>query len=182
MPFRLCPLGCGHFLSVDEGHDCCLQCLGLQHAEDAFMDDSCACCGHMSITSLWSGFFFLKGLAPSAATRPGLSGSSSGPLTGALGDLRVTVRASPPGPSHGPLTPRAANVPSGSRVISLVRPMGWPAFNSVRRPKIRYRSQHRGMGLYPLRIKVRRGCPPRCCRHCRTGPRVDGHACPDSRE
>ncbi len=42
---------------------------------------------------------FLKGLAPSAATRPGLSGSSRGPPAGALGD------------PHRPLTPHTANVP-----------------------------------------------------------------------
>ncbi len=41
----------------------------------------------------------MKGLAPSAATRAGLSGSSRGPPADALGDLRVTVRASPPGTS-----------------------------------------------------------------------------------
>ncbi len=42
----------------------------------------------------------MKGLAPSAATRAGLS-SSRGSPAGALGDLRVTVRASPPGtPPH----------------------------------------------------------------------------------
>ncbi len=33
---------------------------------------------------------------------------------------------------HGPLTPHAANIPSGSRGISLVRPTGHPAFHSVR--------------------------------------------------
>ncbi len=38
----------------------------------------------------------MKGLAPSAATRAGLSASRGSPA-GALGDLRVTVRASPPG-------------------------------------------------------------------------------------
>ncbi len=38
----------------------------------------------------------MKGLAPSAATRAGLS-ASRGSLAGALGDLRVTVRASLPG-------------------------------------------------------------------------------------
>ncbi len=97
MPFHLCPLGWGHFLSADDGHDRSLQCLGLQHAEDAFMDDSCACCGHMSMNSLWFRLSFLKGLARSATTRPGLSGSSRGPSDGALGDLRVTVSASPPG-------------------------------------------------------------------------------------
>ncbi len=39
----------------------------------------------------------MKGLAPSAATSADLSGSSRGSPADALGDLRVTVRASPPG-------------------------------------------------------------------------------------
>ncbi len=99
MPFRPCPSGCVHFLSADDGRDRCLQCLGFQNAEDAFVDDSCACCGRMSMISLRSRLSSLKGLAPSAATRTGLSGSSRGPPAGALGDLRVTVRASPPGTS-----------------------------------------------------------------------------------
>ncbi len=43
MPFHPCPSGCGRFLSADDGHDRCLQCLGFQHAEDAFVDDSCVC-------------------------------------------------------------------------------------------------------------------------------------------
>ncbi len=97
MPFRPCPSGCGRFLSADDGHDRCLQCLGFQHAEDAFVDNSCACCGRMSMISLRSRLSFMKGLAPSAATRAGLSGSSRGSPADALGDLRVTVRASPPG-------------------------------------------------------------------------------------
>ncbi len=97
MPFRPCPSGCDRSLSADDGHDRCLQCLGFQHAEDAFVNDSWACCGHMSMTSLRSRFSFLKGLAASAATHAGLSGSSRGSTAGALGDLRVTVRASPPG-------------------------------------------------------------------------------------
>ncbi len=97
MPFRPCPSGCGRFLSADDGHDRCLQCLGLQHAEDAFLDDSCVCCGRMSMISLQSRLSFMKGLAPSATTRDGLSGASRG--SPALGDLRVTVRASSPGTS-----------------------------------------------------------------------------------
>ncbi len=40
MPFRPCPSGCGRVLSADDGHDRCLQCLGLRHAEAAFVDDS----------------------------------------------------------------------------------------------------------------------------------------------
>ncbi len=42
----------------------------------------------------------MKGLAPSAATRADLSGSSRGSPADALGGLRVTVRASPPGTSY----------------------------------------------------------------------------------
>ncbi len=100
MPFRPYPSGCGRFLSADDGHDRCLQCLGFQHAEDALVDDSCACCGWcMSMISLRSRLSFMKGLAPSAATRAGLAGSSRGSPADALGDLRVTVRASPPGTS-----------------------------------------------------------------------------------
>ncbi len=93
MPFRPCPSGCGRFLSADDGHDRCLQCLGIQHSEDAFVYDSFACCGRMSMISLQSRLSFLKGLAPSDATRGGLSASRGSPA-GALGDLRVTVRAS----------------------------------------------------------------------------------------
>ncbi len=94
MPFRPCPSGCGRFLSADDGHDRCLQCLGRRHAEAAFVDDSCVCCGRMSMISLRSRLSFMKGLAPSAATRADLSGSSRGSPADALGDLRVTVIAS----------------------------------------------------------------------------------------
>ncbi len=99
MTFRPCPSGCSRFLSADDGHDRCLQCLGRRHAEAAFVDDSCACCGRMSMISLRSRLSFMKGLAPSAATRADLSGSSRGSPADDLGDLRVTVRASPPGTS-----------------------------------------------------------------------------------
>ncbi len=133
MSFRPCLLGCGRLLSVKDGHERCLQCLSFQHTEDAFVDDSCACCGRMSMTSLQSRLSLLKGLAPSATTRAGLSGSSRGPLVGALGDLRVTVRASPLGTS-----------PRTSYSSCSERPVRDPAFNSVR----------------PLRKKVWRGCPP----------------------
>ncbi len=97
MPFCPCPSGCGRFLSADDGHDHCLQCLGRRHAEAVFVDDSCVCCGRMSMISLRSRLSFMKGLAPSAATRADLSGSSRGSPADALGDLRITVRASPPG-------------------------------------------------------------------------------------
>ncbi len=50
------------------------------------------------LRDLRSRLSFMKGLAPSAATRAGLSASRGSPAD-ALGDLRVTVRASPPGTS-----------------------------------------------------------------------------------
>ncbi len=53
----------------------------------------------MSMISLRSRLSFVKGLAPSAATHADLSGSSRGSPADALGNLRVTVRASPPGTS-----------------------------------------------------------------------------------
>ncbi len=122
MPIHPRLLGCGRFLSADDGHDRCLQCLGIQHTEAAFVDDSCACCGRMNMTSLRSRLSFLKGLAPSAATRPGLSGSSRGPPAGALGDLRVTVRASPlgssPRTSYSSRSERPVRLPGDFAVFS----------------------------------------------------------------
>ncbi len=76
---------------------------------------------------------------------------------------------------HGPLTPHAVNVPSGSRVISLVRPTGCPEFNSVRHLRTGCRSQLWGMGLRPLRMKVRWGCPLWCYRQSHTGSSI---SCP----
>ncbi len=46
-------------------------------------------------------------------------------------------------------------------MISLVPPTGRPAFHSVRHPRIGCRSQHWGMGLRPLRMKVWWNCLPR---------------------
>ncbi len=155
--FRPCPSGCDRSLSADDGHDRCLQCLGFQHAEDSFVDDSCACCGRMSMISLRSRLSFLKGLAPSAATRAGLSASRGSPAD-ALGDLRVTVRASPPGtPPRTSYSSRSehpvwfpgdfAGPSHGAPSISSGAP-------SVDRMSIAASGD--GMGM-----KVRWGCPPR---------------------
>ncbi len=40
-PFRPFSLGCGRFLSSVDSHDRCLQCLGFQHVEAAFVDGLC---------------------------------------------------------------------------------------------------------------------------------------------
>ncbi len=147
------------FLSSVNGHDRCLQCLGIQHTEAAFVDGSCFYCERMTMKTLRSHLSFLKrkGADPSATTFPGFSATSRGMPASALGDLSVTVRASP----HGPLTPLAALVLCGSRVILLGRLSAVPAFHPVLRRRIRCQWQHQGMGYHPLRMKIWRGSPPR---------------------
>ncbi len=86
------------FVSADDGHHRCLQCLASNTPKMRSWMTHAPVVG-ICMTSLRSRISFLNGLAPSAATRGGLSGSSRGPPDGALGDLRVTVRASPPGRS-----------------------------------------------------------------------------------
>ncbi len=71
MPFCPCPFGCGRFLSADDGHDRCLQCLGFQHAEDAFVDDSCACCGALSLAQPGRDEGCRKGTLPRRPHLPG---------------------------------------------------------------------------------------------------------------
>ncbi len=44
MPFRPCVSGCGRYLAPGDGHDRCLSCLGIEHAEAAFVDESCPHC------------------------------------------------------------------------------------------------------------------------------------------
>ncbi len=172
MPFCPCPSGCCRFLSADDGHDRCLQCLGFQHGEDAFVDDSCACCGRLSMILLRSRLSFMKGLAPSAATRTGLSASRGSPAS-ALGDLKVTVRASPLG------TPPRTSY--SSRSEHPVRFLGDFAGLSYGAPSISFGAPAvnrmsiaaSGDGLTSSEDE---GAPLGCCRHRRTGPRADGHA------
>ncbi len=117
---------------------------------------------------------FVKRGSPSAATRPVPLWLSREPPASALGELMVTIRASPPDQCpHGPLI---AIILFGSQVISLVRLAGLPAFHSVHPRRIRSRSQHQGMGYHPPRMKIRWGCPPWVL-----SP-VDSHACPGSHE
>ncbi len=68
-------------------------------------DDSCVYCECMSMNSLRSRLTFVKRGSPSAATPSQyLSGSSREPPASALGELMVTIRASPPDQCpHGPL-------------------------------------------------------------------------------
>ncbi len=70
---------------------------------------------------------------------------------------------------HGPLTPHAANIPSGSRVISLVCPTGRPAFHSVQPSVDRMSIAASGDGFTSSEDEGAVGAAPLGC---------DGHVCP----
>ncbi len=79
--FRPCPLGCGRFLSSVDSHDRCLQCLGIQRAEAAFVDGLCARSERITMAALRSRLSLLTGMggAPSVTTRAGFSAMSRAP-------------------------------------------------------------------------------------------------------
>ncbi len=115
MSYHPCVSGCGRSLAPQDGHDHCLTCLGIQHAEEAFVDGSCSSCGDMTISELRNRLRCVKhgGVPlplPRSGVRPGTKrgGTASG---GVRGDLRITVRASPSGGSHPAGTPQPAGVP-----------------------------------------------------------------------
>ncbi len=63
------------FLASVDSHNRCLQCLGIQHAEAAFVDGSCLYCECITIAMLRSRLTFLKGKGadPSATNCPDFS-------------------------------------------------------------------------------------------------------------
>ncbi|CAM4464261.1 unnamed protein product [Leuciscus chuanchicus] len=109
MSFRLCVSGCRRSLAPADGHSSCLSCLGIQHAEAAFVDSSCSHCGNMTISVLRSRLAYLKGGAvPSPMPRSSVYSAPQNRPTSVhdQGDLRVTVRASPS--SQPPRAPHAS--------------------------------------------------------------------------
>ncbi len=82
MSYHPCVFGCGRYLAPQDSHDCCLTCLGIQHAEEAFMDGSCTSCGDMTILELRNRLRYVKHLPlPRSGVRPGTRGgtASGGP-------------------------------------------------------------------------------------------------------
>ncbi|KAL0168630.1 hypothetical protein M9458_036852, partial [Cirrhinus mrigala] len=77
MPFRPCPTGCGFYLSPNDRHDRCVQCLGREHAEAAFAEGGCQNCDDMPLGTLRSraAFFSKKPRRHSTASRSGPSTS-----------------------------------------------------------------------------------------------------------
>ncbi len=111
--------------------------------------------------SLRSRLSFMKGLALSAATRANLSGSSRGSPADALGDLRVTVRASlpgtPPRTSYSSRSEHPVRFPGDFAGLS----HGAPSISFGAPSADRMSIAASGMGSRPLRMKVQWGCHPR---------------------
>ncbi len=97
MPFRPCVSGCGRYLAPGDGHDRCLSCLGIEHAEAAFVDESCPHCGGMTVAGLRTRLRFLprSRVPPGGYRGEATSGSSRAGLS-------VTVRNSPPKTARAP--------------------------------------------------------------------------------
>ncbi len=103
----------------------------------------------------------MKGLAPSAATRADLSGSSRGSPADALGDLRVTVRASPPGTA-----PRTSYSSRSEHPVRFPGDFAGPSHGapsiSFGAPSVdRMSIAASGMGSRPLRMKCGGAAPLR---------------------
>ncbi len=115
MTFYLCVSGCGRYLAPRDGHECCIACLGLAHAEAAFVDESCTHCGKMTVSELRSRLQFLqRGGVP--VPLPHSDPSQRVAASGSTGDLRITVSAlpsgnQPPRNPHSSCTPQPVELP-----------------------------------------------------------------------
>ncbi len=132
MPFRPCVSGCGRYLAPGDGHDRCLSCLGIEHAEAAFVDESCPHCGGMTVAGLRTRLRFLqRGRVPVPLPRSRVPpGGYRGEATSSSSraGLTVTVRNSPKTARAPPVTgtslpmelPRERSGPSHGGGVPLV--------------------------------------------------------------
>ncbi len=112
MTFYLCVSGCGRYLEPGDGHERCIACLGLVHAEAAFVDESCTHCGKMTISELRSRLQLLqRGGVP--VPLPRSNPPQRVAASGGTGDLRITVSALPSGnqPPRNTCTPQPVELP-----------------------------------------------------------------------
>ncbi len=115
MTFYLCDSGCGRYLAPRDGHERCIVCLGLAHAEAAFVDESCTHCGKMTISELRSRLQLLQ-MGGVPVPLPRSNPPQRVAASGDTGDLRIRVSAfpsgnQPPRNPHSSCTPRPAELP-----------------------------------------------------------------------
>ncbi len=130
MPFCPCVSGCGRYLAPGYGHDCCLSCLGVKHAEVAFVEESCSHCGGMTVAELQTRLRFLQGggvpvpLPRSRVPPGGCQGSAT--LGSSQAGLTVTVRNFPPR-NFPPKKSRALPATGTSLPVELPREQAGPS-------------------------------------------------------
>ncbi|XP_057206003.1 uncharacterized protein LOC130564123 isoform X1 [Triplophysa rosa] len=91
-----CSRGCGVLIEEGDRHDVCLKCLGVQHAEAAFVDSSCPHCRQMVMEMLRSrvAVFSREPATTSHASRAVTRMAKAIPSTKASGEGDMGVSAS----------------------------------------------------------------------------------------
>ncbi len=162
-----------------DGHDRCLTCLGIQHAEGFRGWFMFFLWGHDHLGVAYR-LRLSNWRSPSAAIRR--SSRHPGPAAsgGVRGDLRITVRL----PQEESLTPQALR----SRWVCRWNGLG-PLQSGVHHPfpsvlplTTRCRSLHRRVSSLSPGMTTRLRCPLRCGSVVRARPRDDGYAFPGRRE
>ncbi|KAI2650818.1 Transposon Ty3-G Gag-Pol polyprotein [Labeo rohita] len=107
MPFRPCPTGCGFYLSPNDRHDRCVQCLGREHADAAFAEGGCQNCEDMPLGTLRSraAFFAKKPRRDSTASRSGPSTSGYEAAAMCVEEERQVLNDALPGTSSQTVHP-----------------------------------------------------------------------------
>ncbi len=172
MPFCPCVSGCGRYLAPGDVHDRCLSCLGIEHAEVAFVDESCSHCGGMTVAGLRTRLRFLQrgGVpVPLPRSRVPPGGRQGGATSGSSqAGLMVTVRNSP--------TKRSRALPATGTSLLMGQPReqagpshggGVPLVSFGAPPTIGCRSLHRRVSQTNLEMMVQYRCHPLGSQRCR---------------
>ncbi len=107
MTFYLCVSGYGRYLAPRDGHERCIACLGLAHAEAAFVDESWTHCWKMTISELRSRLQFLQRCRVPVPL-PRSDPPQRVAMNGGTGDQRITVSALPSG-NQPPRNPHSSS-------------------------------------------------------------------------
>ncbi len=172
MPFRPCISGCGRYLAPGDGHDRCLSCLGIEHAEAAFVDESCPHCRGMTVAGLRTRLRFLQrgGVpVPLPRSRVPPGGHQGGATSGSSrAGLTVTVRNSPPKTARAPpVTGTSLPVELPRERLALPIEGGYRLYPLALPPTIGCRSLHWRVSQTNPEMMVQYRCHPPGGQRCR---------------